>query len=79
MEITDDYPRMLDKIMHDTSLELSEQDLNVMLENELKKPLSEMDISLVDEILKCFGGRAVTQDEIEHSLDRLREKMRELH
>lgn len=77
MSTIEDYRKILEFLRKDASIGFSEQELDNMLEEELNRPVNEIDIVLIDEILKCLGAREVPQDEVERSLSRLRAKMKE--
>jgi hypothetical protein len=55
---------------------VTEEELNQILEDELNKPESEMDMQLIDEILEILEPRKVTQEEIEAGWEKLSKKFR---
>ena len=69
---------ILEKLFNDTETNFTEQQLEAMLDEEMEKPVEEIDMKLVDDLLACLDSREVTEEEINRGLAKLQEAFRRL-
>ena len=69
---------LLERLFNDPEINFTEQQLEDMLDEELNKPLEEIDMKLVDDLLACLEPREVTEEEINRGLAKLQEAFRRL-
>ncbi len=69
---------ILERLLNDPEINFTEQQLEDMLDEELNKPLEEIDMKLVDDLLACLNPREVTEEEINRVLAKLQEAFRRL-
>ena len=63
------------QFLNDPSMEVTDKQLNDLLEAELQKPEDQIDLQLVDEILAALNPREVSEEEISASWKRLNQKI----
>jgi len=68
--------QQIKQFLNDPSMEVTEEELNEILDKELQKPEDQIDLKLVDEILAILNPREVSEEEISASWDRFNEKLR---
>ena len=68
---------ILEKLFNDPETNFTEQQLEAMLDEEMEKPVEEIDMKLVDDLLACLDPRDVTE-EINRGLAKLQEAFRRL-
>ena len=69
---------ILEKLFNDPETSFTEQQLEAMLDEEMEKPVEEIDMKLVDDLLACLDPREVTEEEINRGLAKLQEAFRRL-
>ena len=69
---------ILEKLFNDPKTNFTEQQLEAMLDEEMEKPVEEIDMKLVDDLLACLDPREVTEEEINRGLAKLQEAFRRL-
>ena len=69
---------ILEKLFNDPETNFTEQQLEAMLDEEMEKPVEEIDMKLVDDLLACLDPREVTEEEINRGLAKLQEAFRRL-
>ena len=69
---------ILEKLFNDPEINFTEQQLEAMLDEEMEKPVEEIDMKLVDDLLACLDPREVTEEEINRGLAKLQEAFRRL-
>ncbi len=69
---------ILEKLFNDPETNFTEQQLEAMLDEEMEKPVKEIDMKLVDDLLACLDPREVTEEEIKRGLAKLQEAFRRL-
>ena len=78
VKLSPEVRALLDRIFNDPEINFTEQQLEDMLDDELNKPLEEIDMKLVDDLLACLDPREVTEEEINRGLAKLQEAFRRL-
>lgn len=68
---------ILERLRTDPEISFTEQQLQDMLDVELDKPLDQMDLALVDEILAVLEPRKVTEADIRAGDEKLKQLFRE--
>ena len=69
---------ILEKLFNDPETNFTEQQLEAMLDEEMEKPVEEIDMKLVDDLLACLDPGEVTEEEINRGLAKLQEAFRRL-
>ena len=69
---------ILEQLFNDPETNFTEQQLEAMLDEEMEKPVEEIDMKLVDDLLACLDPREVTEEEINRGLAKLQEAFRRL-
>ena len=69
---------ILKRILNDPETNFTEQQLEDMLDEELDKPVEEIDMKLVDDLLACLIPRKATEEEINRGLEKLQKAFRRL-
>ena len=67
-----------EELFNDPETNFTEQQLEAMLDEEMEKPVEEIDMKLVDDLLACLDPREVTEEEINRGLAKLQEAFRRL-
>lgn len=78
VKLSPEVRALLERIFNDPEINFTEQQLEDMLNEELNKPLEEIDMKLVDDLLACLDPREVTEEEINRGLAKLQEAFRRL-
>ena len=77
MKVMNDKQKLLEAFLKNPEIDISEHDLEDMLDAELTKPEDQMDMGLIDEILACLEPREVSEAEIMKGLEKLKAAFRE--
>ena len=69
--------RILEGILNDHDSDITEQELETLLERELEKPEEQMDMRLIDDILACLESHEPGEEDVTIGLAKLRAAYRE--
>ena len=75
--LSPDERMVIEKLFTDPENNLTEQQLQDMLDKELSKPTAEINTTLIDDILFCLNPCDVSEEEINAGLAKLRAALRE--
>lgn len=61
----------LERLLSDPEISFTEQQLQDMLDEELRKPAEEINMEYVDDLVYCLNPREVSKEEINKGLEKL--------